>query len=80
MSIIFLFSLAESDEVRLEPMNDNPEDRLLRPADVAVQLDVKRNTVWQYCRDGRLPHIRLSSRNFRIRQRDLDSFLDARCR
>ena len=62
-------------------MQTTPEEnRLLRPADVAAQLGIKRNTVWSYCRDGKLPHIRLSSRNFRIRQRDLNIFLDARCR
>jgi excisionase family DNA binding protein len=61
-------------------MKDNPEDRLLHTAEVAAQLSVRRNTVWNYCREGKLAHIRLSARNYRIRQRDLDSFLDARCR
>ena len=79
MSNIFLRSLEKSDEIS-RVMNATPENRLLKPAEVAVQLGTKRNTVWSYCRSGQLPHIRLNSRNFRIRQRDLDAFLDARCR
>ncbi|TSA30393.1 MAG: DNA-binding protein [Verrucomicrobiaceae bacterium] len=60
--------------------NTQETNRLLKPAEVAEKIGTTRNTVWRYCRNRQLPHIRLNSRNFRIRQRDLDAFLDARCR
>lgn len=56
------------------------EKHLLRPAEVADQLGATKQTIWGWCRSGKLPHIRLSSRNFRIRQSDLNAFLDARTR
>jgi len=51
---------------------------LLKPAQAAEQLGVKIATVWAWCRNGRLPHIRLNARNFRLRQSDIDAFLDSR--
>ena len=56
----------------------NISNQLLKPADVAAQLGQKTPTIWNWCRSGKLPHIRLSARNFRIRQSDLDQFLAAR--
>ena len=56
------------------------ENRLLRPAEVADQLGATKQTIWGWCRSGKLPHIRLSSRNFRIRQSDLNNFLSTRTR
>lgn len=51
---------------------------LLKPAQVAIQIGVKVATIWAWCRSGALPHIRLSARNFRIRQSDLEAFLNSR--
>lgn len=62
-------------------MQDAPrQNALLRPAQVAEQLDQAKSTIWGWCRTGKLPHIRLSARNFRIRQSDLDQFLANRSR
>ena len=50
------------------------------PADVAAILGQHVQTIWAWCRSGKMPHIRLSARNFRIRQSDLDQFLADRTR
>ena len=50
-------------------------DPVHKPAQVAKRLDVKVGTVWLWCREGKLPHIRLSRRNYRIRESDLEAFL-----
>jgi excisionase family DNA binding protein len=49
--------------------------RLLRPKQVAAQIGLSVTTVWALCRDGRLPHIRISKRTYLIAERDLDHFL-----
>jgi predicted DNA-binding transcriptional regulator AlpA len=47
------------------------ENRLLRLPEVAEQLDQRTSTIQTWCRTYKLPHIRLSARNFRVRQSDL---------
>ncbi|TSA32857.1 MAG: DNA-binding protein [Verrucomicrobiaceae bacterium] len=54
--------------------------RVLRPVHVAHRLDVKVETVWSWCRSGKMPHIRLSARNLRIREEDLEAFLRSHTR
>jgi excisionase family DNA binding protein len=53
----------------------NDPDRILKPIEVADILGVEVGTVWSWCRSGKLPHIRLSQRAFRIRSQDLQKFL-----
>ena len=50
-------------------------DRLLKPIQVAGILETKVATVWNLCRSGRLEHIRLSARSYRVKQSALDEFL-----
>lgn len=77
----FFFNCVQHCGQILGDMDASPtENELLKPAAVARQLETKTSTVWNWCRTGKLPHIRLSARNYRIRQRDLNVFLDARCR
>lgn len=61
-------------------MANGSEAQLLKPSDVAERLGIKTPTVWNWCRAGKLPHIRLSARSFRIRQTDLEAFLAGRSR
>lgn len=53
---------------------------LLKPREVAERTGLKVCTIWEWCRSGKLPHIRFSSRNFRIRECDLEAFLQANTR
>lgn len=55
--------------------NHNFNERVFKPAQIAEKLDLKVGTVWAWCRSGRLPHVRLSARNYRIRESDLEEFL-----
>jgi len=49
-------------------------DRLLTPARVAEICATKVATVWGWCRSGRLAHIRLSARAYRVRESSLREF------
>ncbi len=60
--------------------NSTAPVELLRCPQVAQILDQKLSTIYAWCRSGKLPHIRLSRRNYRIRQSDLDQFLNSRAR
>jgi excisionase family DNA binding protein len=55
-------------------------NRLLKPQDAADMIGVKKSTIWQWCRSGRLPHIRVTPRCFRIRQSDLETYLAGQTR
>ena|GEM_PF-2330695 len=48
---------------------------LLTPEQTAELIGQKKATIWSWCRSGKLPHIRLSKRNYKIRQSDLEDFL-----
>lgn len=49
--------------------------RLLTAAEVADQLRVSTMTVYRLIRRGELPAVRVG-RNYRVRARDLDAYLD----
>ena len=57
-------------------MDDRREARQLLTADeVARELGLKPTTIYQWCREGRLPAIKLG-KEWRIRRAALDAFLD----
>ena len=49
--------------------------RLLKIEQVAERLGVCRESVWRYIRKGKLKAIKLSPRNFRVDEKDLNRFL-----
>jgi len=49
--------------------------KLLTPQQVAKRLGVCRESVWRYIRKGKLKAIKLTPRNFRIVEKDLNQFL-----
>jgi len=49
--------------------------KLLTPQQVAKRLGVCRESVWRYIRKGKLKAIKLTPRNFRIDEKDLNQFL-----
>lgn len=51
-------------------------DTLLTAAEVADQLRVSTMTIYRLIRSGELAAVRVG-RNYRVRQRDLDAYLDA---
>jgi excisionase family DNA binding protein len=48
---------------------------LLTTAQAAELLGVKISTVWRWCRSRKLPHIRLSLRNYKFRLNDIEEFI-----
>ncbi|MCB0077797.1 MAG: helix-turn-helix domain-containing protein [Anaerolineales bacterium] len=57
----------------------NQRERLLGTGEVARILGVHVQTVRRYIRAKELPAIQLTPRNYKVRQSDLDHFLDGRC-
>jgi len=53
-------------------------ERLLRVREVAERLGVTTRTVHRYLADGKLPKVQLSERAVRIRETDLDRFVQER--
>ena len=53
-------------------------DELLKPKEVARELQVDIRTIYRYIREQRLRVVRLSTREFRIRRSELDRFLSER--
>lgn len=51
-------------------------EMLLTAAEVADQLRVSTMTIYRLIRSGELPAVRVG-RNYRVRQGDLDTYLDA---
>ena len=51
-------------------------DTLLTAAEVADQLRVSTMTIYRLIRSGELAAVRVG-RNYRVRQRDLEAYLDA---
>lgn len=58
----------------------NQNNKLLKPQETAERIGVAKSTIWEWCRSGRLPHIRVTPRCFRIRESDLEAFLSGRTR
>lgn len=52
-------------------------NQLLKCPEVAAILGQKVSTIYAWCRSGKLPHLRLSRRSYRVRQSDLERFLSA---
>lgn len=50
-------------------------DRVFTPAEVAGQLKVSLQKVWQLCRTGDLKHVRVSARCYRITESQLSEFV-----
>jgi excisionase family DNA binding protein len=59
-------------------MSLRTHDELLKPKEVAQELHVHLWTVYRYIRQGKLPVIHLSAREFRIRRSELKRFLRER--
>ena len=51
-------------------------DELLTAEQVAARLHLHIATVWRYVREGKLRAVRLSYKGIRIRQSELDRFLN----
>ena len=58
------------------PNGSTGEDRLWTVAEVAAHMRVSNMTVYRLIKSGELPAIRVG-KNYRIRGRDLDRYLDA---
>ncbi len=54
--------------------------RLLTCREVAERLGFPLSSVHRMCREDRLPHIRFSARNYRIRLGDLEDWLNQHTR
>ena len=50
-------------------------DKLLKPKEVARKLQLDIRTIYRYIREEKLHIVRISAREFRIRQSELDRFL-----
>ena len=46
----------------------------------AFYLGLSKSAFWNKCRSGEIPHIRISSRCYRVRKTDLESYLNSRTR
>jgi excisionase family DNA binding protein len=44
----------------------------------AEYLGISKSTFWSKCRSGEVPHIRITKRSYRVRQSDLETFLNSR--
>ena len=54
-------------------------DELLSVYDITAYLRVNRATVQKWCREGRLPAVKIG-RDYRIRRRDLEAWYEAQRR
>ncbi|MBU1292324.1 helix-turn-helix domain-containing protein [Patescibacteria group bacterium] len=50
-------------------------NKLFTPKQIANKLGVSEFTIWRYIKAGKLKAIKLTKRNFRIEQKDLNQFL-----
>ena len=62
------------------PVETESDDDLLTTDVVATKLTETRSTVWRKCREGEIPHVRLSKRDIRIRRGDLKEYLRRKTR
>ena len=46
----------------------------------ALFLGISLSAFWRKCREGEIPHIRISSRCYRVRKVDLETFINAHAR
>jgi hypothetical protein len=61
-------------------LDQTAPNQLLKCPEVAAILGQKVSTIYAWCRSGKLPHLRLSRRSYRVRRSDLDCFLTAHAR
>ena len=52
------------------------EDRLFTIEEVAEKLRVNQSTIFRLMKSGKLPYIKVSRRFTRIREKDLETFLN----
>jgi excisionase family DNA binding protein len=55
---------------------ERARDRLLTVAEAASLLGVKRSTLYQWAREGRLPSVKLLGRALRFRESDLQRLIN----
>ena len=55
-----------------------PTDQLLTTEETAKILRISKACLWHKCRNGEVPHIKLSARSFRFRESDLERWLKER--
>lgn len=60
----------------MRTMNENR--RLLKPSEVARRLGVTPRTVAKWLRDGDLKGIKINGWNWRVREEDLNAFIESR--
>ena len=53
---------------------------LMSCQEAADYLGLSKSTFWNICRIGKIPYIRISSQCYRIRQSDLETFINSRTR
>jgi len=53
-------------------------NELLRPKELAPESRHPVSTIYRWCREGILPHIRITQRSYLIRRRDWNAFLDSK--
>lgn len=51
--------------------------KLLTYAQASAYLNIPRNTLYTWTREGRIPHVRLGERTVRFRADDLDRWIEA---
>lgn len=52
--------------------------RLMTAEEVAEYMQVSKNTVWRWIREGELTAISIASQRYRIREEDLEAFIKER--
>lgn len=53
------------------------KSELLTTSEAAAELRKARSTIQRLCREEKLPHVRLSPRDYRIRRSDLESWMNS---
>jgi excisionase family DNA binding protein len=57
---------------------ESPE--VLRPAQAARHFGVTTATIWAWCRNGTLSHVRATRRTILIRRADIEAFMRSKSR
>lgn len=55
-------------------------NRLLTCQEAAEQIGISVATIYRYCRERSFPHIRFTARCYRIRERDIENWLNQNTR
>jgi excisionase family DNA binding protein len=50
---------------------------LLSVDQLAAQIGLSRAHVWRLCREGKIPHVRISNHSIRFDKREVDAWLGA---